>query len=117
MDTNQPYRYIVESVTKAGARFRPSDWIDRISSWDATFRNHRLVYSRRLHPAIINGQKVLAIEPTLKRDNPQMFDAVMNFIRRNNLKMHIQYSDGTLEDYPSENDSDQPSSPKQLQIS
>jgi len=100
MDSKQPYRYIVESVTKAGARFRPSDWIDRISSWDATFAHHRLVYSRRLHPANIDGKKVLAIEPSLEQDNPQMFESVMNFIRRNNLKMHIQYADGTLKDFP-----------------
>ncbi|MFP4639066.1 MAG: DUF3579 domain-containing protein [Guyparkeria sp.] len=101
---NQPKRYIVESVTKAGARFRPSDWIDRISSWDATFAQHRLVYSQRLHPVMMNGQKVLAIEPSLKKANRQMFDSVMQFIERNNLKMHVQYADGELEEYDPEND-------------
>ncbi|MGC9456147.1 MAG: DUF3579 domain-containing protein [Halothiobacillaceae bacterium] len=102
MDSHQSYRYIVESVTKAGARFRPSDWIDRISSWDATFAQHRLVYSRRLHPANIDGKKVLAIEPTLAEDNAQMFESVMSFVRRNNLKMYIQQSDGTLVEYDAE---------------
>jgi len=100
MDISEPHRYIVESVTKAGARFRPSDWIDRISSWDATFAQHRLVYSKRLHPAFLSGQKVLAIEPVLASENPTMFESVMQFIRRNNLKMHVQYADGHLEDYP-----------------
>ncbi|MDG4867385.1 DUF3579 domain-containing protein [Guyparkeria sp. 1SP6A2] len=107
---NQPKRYIVESVTKAGARFRPSDWIDRISSWDATFAQHRLVYSQRLHPVMLNGQKVLAIEPSLKTDNRQMFDAVMQFIERNNLKMHVQYDDGHLEEYSGDNAPTQPDS-------
>lgn len=100
MDISQPHRYIVESVTKAGARFRPSDWIDRISSWDATFAQHRLVYSKRLHPAFLDGQKVLAIEPVLATENPTMYESVMQFIRRNNLKMHVQYRDGSLEDFP-----------------
>ncbi|HSH84822.1 MAG TPA: DUF3579 domain-containing protein [Guyparkeria sp.] len=100
---NQPKRYIVESVTKAGARFRPSDWIDRIASWDATFAQHRLVYSQRLHPVMLDGQKVLAIEPELKTANRQMFDSVMQFIDRNNLKMHVQYADGSLEEYDGDN--------------
>lgn len=104
MDTTQPHRFIVESVTKAGARFRPSDWIDRISSWDATFAQHRLVYSQRLHPVLLNGQKVLAIEPKLSSENPAMYEAVMQFIRRNNLTMHIQYADGHMEDYDAESD-------------
>ncbi|MFP4155839.1 MAG: DUF3579 domain-containing protein [Halothiobacillaceae bacterium] len=106
MDSHQSYRYIVESVTKAGARFRPSDWIDRISSWDATFAQHRLVYSRRLHPANIDGKKVLAIEPSLERDNPQMFESVMSFVRRNNLKMFVQHADGTLAEFDAESGQD-----------
>ncbi len=108
---NQPKRYIVESVTKAGARFRPSDWIDRISSWDATFAQHRLVYSQRLHPVMLNGQKVLAIEPGLKTANRQMFDAVMQFIERNNLKVHVQYPDGHLEEYTGDNAPTSPEAP------
>lgn len=93
------YRYLVESVTKSGARFRPSDWIDRLASWDATFDQHRLVYSDRLHPATLDGQKVLAIEPVLQVENPAMFDSILQFVARNNLKIHIQYEDGRLEDY------------------
>lgn len=94
-----PFRYLIESVTKSGARFRPSDWIDRLSSWDATFELHRLVYSDRLHPATLNGQKVLAIEPELETQNPAMFDSVLQFVERNNLKIHIQHEDGRLEDF------------------
>jgi hypothetical protein len=93
------FRYLIESVTKSGARFRPSDWIDRLASWDATFDLHRLVFSDRLHPASLDGQKVLAIEPELQTQNPAMFDSVLQFVERNNLKIHIQYDDGRLEDY------------------
>lgn len=93
------FRYLIESVTKSGARFRPSDWIDRLASWDATFDLHRLVFSNRLHPASLDGQKVLAIEPELQTQNPAMFDSVLQFVERNNLKIHIQYDDGRLEDF------------------
>jgi hypothetical protein len=100
---NQPKRYIVESVTKAGARFRPSDWIDRISSWDATFAQHRLVYSQRLHPILLDGKKMLVIEPELETANRQMFDAVMQFIERNDLRVYVQFADGHLEEFTGDN--------------
>lgn len=93
------YRYLIESVTKSGARFRPSDWIDRLASWDATFDHHRLVFSDRLHPAVLDGQKVLAIEPSLKDSNRAMFDSVLQFAERNHLKVHVQHHDGRLEEY------------------
>ncbi|MDA3877660.1 MAG: DUF3579 domain-containing protein [Halothiobacillus sp.] len=100
MNNPTSYRYLIESVTKSGARFRPSDWIDRLASWDATFDQHRLVFSERLHPAMLDGQKVLVIEPNLHIENAQMFESVLHFVERNNLKMHIQYEDGRLEEYP-----------------
>ncbi len=93
------YRYLIESVTKSGARFRPSDWIDRLASWDATFDQHRLVFSDRLHPAVLDGQKVLVIEPVLRDENLAMFDSILQFAERNNLKVHVQHDDGRLEDY------------------
>ncbi|HUX83354.1 MAG TPA: DUF3579 domain-containing protein [Halothiobacillus sp.] len=108
MNNPTSYRYLIESVTKSGARFRPSDWIDRLASWDATFDQHRLVFSERLHPAMLDGQKVLVIEPSLQAENTQMFESVLHFVERNNLKMHIQYVDGRLEEYtgvPPETDS------------
>lgn len=103
MSNTGHFRYLIESVTKTGARFRPSDWIDRLASWDATFDQHRLVYSDRLHPATLDGQKVLAIEPELQEENQTMFDSIMHFVERNNLKIHIQYDDGRLEEYVTSN--------------
>lgn len=115
MNNPLSYRYLIESVTKSGARFRPSDWIDRLASWDATFDHHRLVFSERLHPAMLDGQKVLVIEPVLQGQNPAMFDSVLHFVERNNLKMHIQYEDGRLEEYaggePQANSSDPSGNP------
>ena len=96
MDQAQSFRYIIESVTQDGKRFRPSDWIDRLSSWDATFAQHRLVYSERLHPVNIKGEKCLAIEPELKEQAPAMFDQIIGFARANKLKVHRQTADGEM---------------------
>jgi len=96
MEQAQPFRFIIESVTQDGKRFRPSDWIDRLSSWDATFAQHRLVFSERLHPVNIKGEKCLAIEPTLKVEAPAMYEQILGFARANNLKAHRQTEDGVM---------------------
>lgn len=96
MDQAKPFRYIIESVTRDGKRFRPSDWIDRLSSWDATFVQQRLVYSDRLHPVNIKGEKCLAVEPELKEQAPEMYEQIIAFARANNLKVHRQTEDGEL---------------------
>lgn len=96
MDQAQPFRYIIESVTQDGKRFRPSDWIDRLSSWDASFDQHRLVYSDRLHPVNIKGEKCLAIEPELKEQAPAMYEQIIGFARANKLKAHRQTPDGEM---------------------
>lgn len=98
MDQAHPFRYIIESVTQDGKRFRPSDWIDRLSSWDATFVQHRLVFSERLHPVNIKGEKCLAIELELKDEAPEMFEQIIGFARANNLKAHRQTKDGEMTD-------------------
>ncbi len=100
MEQAPSFRYIIESVTTDGKRFRPSDWIDRLSSWDATFAQHRLVFSERLHPVNIKGEKCLAIEPLLKEQAPAMYEQILGFARANNLKAHRQTEDGVMTEVP-----------------
>lgn len=81
-------RYIIEGYTEDGRKFRPSDWIDRISSMMASYgRQHRLVYSELLHPELYDGQKCLIIDDRLEQENPGMYEYVMNFVRSNGLRM------------------------------
>lgn len=82
-------KYIIKGVTEDGRKFRPSDWIDRISSMCASFGEaHRLVYSEFLHPELFEGQKCLMIDTELEIKNPNMFNYVMNFVKSNGLVMH-----------------------------
>jgi hypothetical protein len=84
----QPQKYVIESVTLEGKRFRPSDWIDRISSLAATFGpSHRLVYSEDLHPETIKGERCLVLDVHLQQDNPWLFEHVMSFAEKNQLRM------------------------------
>ncbi|MBN2646884.1 MAG: DUF3579 domain-containing protein [Thiotrichales bacterium] len=81
-------KYVIQGVTEDGRKFRPSDWIDRISSMGATFGDsHRLVYSDLLHPELYEGEKCLILDTELEVKNPIMFQYVMNFAKSNGLKM------------------------------
>ncbi|BBP45707.1 hypothetical protein THMIRHAS_10800 [Thiosulfatimonas sediminis] len=81
-------KYIIQGMTEDGRKFRPSDWIDRISSMGASFGDsHRLVYSDLLHPELFEGQKCLMIDTELEIKNPNMFSYVMNFVKSNGLVM------------------------------
>lgn len=87
MDKEVHCKYIIEGYTEDGRKFRPSDWIDRISSMGASYEMQRLVYSDMLHPELFNGQKCLMIDTALEQANPGMFQYVMNFVKSNGLRM------------------------------
>ncbi|MDG6777779.1 DUF3579 domain-containing protein [Thiomicrorhabdus sp. zzn3] len=81
-------KYIIQGYTEDGRKFRPSDWIDRISSMMASYgSSHRLVFSELLHPELYEGEKCLIIDTELETVNPVMFQYVMNFVKSNKLKM------------------------------
>jgi len=78
---------IIEGVRGNGSKFRPSDWPERISSTFAVFgKDQRLRYLPGVSPRMFNGQKVLAIEPSLQWQNPTIFQAIMKFARENDLR-------------------------------
>lgn len=81
-------KFVIQGITEAGQKFRPSDWIDRIASLDAEYgAQHRLIYSDYLHPEVFEGERSLIIDSALKESNPGLFDYVMGFRRMNELRM------------------------------
>jgi hypothetical protein len=79
---------IIEGVRENGSKFRPSDWPERISSTFAVFgKDHRLHYTPGVSPRIVNGQKVLAVKPSMQERNPDVFQTIMKFARDNNLRI------------------------------
>lgn len=77
---------IIEGVRENGSKFRPSDWLERISSAFASFgKDQRLRYSSEIRPSVINGQRVLVVESTLEWHSPKRFNAVLKFARDNQL--------------------------------
>jgi len=85
---NQPEEIIIQSLTREGKRFRPSDWVDRICSSYATFgEDRKLRYSPYLKPEMIDGIRCLAIDMQLKSTNPDGFAELMQFASENQLNV------------------------------
>lgn len=81
-------RLVIESVSEDGRRFRPSDWIERISTQAATFgANHKIHYSKSVQPRMVNGSKCLVVEQSLQDENPKVYDHIMSFVKANNLRV------------------------------
>lgn len=79
---------IIQSLTRDGKRFRPSDWVDRICSSYATFGDDRkLRYSPYLKPEMIDGVRCLAVDLQLKITNPEGFEELMQFADENQLNI------------------------------
>jgi len=80
-------KLVIESVRDDGVKFRPSDWIERLSANMAEFgRDNRLHYSKNVHPCVVDGEKCLMIQTSLEEDNPEAFQFIMNFARSNRLR-------------------------------
>lgn len=76
--------YII-GKTKAGARFQPSDWAERLSGSLSTLRGRRVVYSPLLMPVMKEGLKTLRVASELHDQYPEIFLEVVEFALKNQL--------------------------------
>lgn len=81
-------KIIIEGRTLQGKQFRPSDWAERMSGVMATFKNSRIYYSPLLQPSVTTeGLQCILLDPQLKDQSPQVYDAVLDFAKHNNLNI------------------------------
>lgn len=79
---------IIEGVTEQGKTFRPSDWAERMSGKLASFKNSRIYYSPLLQPSVNReGYKCVLLDPKLKDSSPQVYEAILDFAKKNQLKI------------------------------
>ncbi|HEB59283.1 MAG TPA: DUF3579 domain-containing protein [Gammaproteobacteria bacterium] len=77
---------VIRGVREDGNKFRPSDWIERISATLASFgRDQRLNYARAAQPCVVKGERCLVVERGLKESNPAAYEFIMGFARDNQL--------------------------------
>lgn len=81
-------KLIIEGVdSDTGQKFRPGDWAERMSGSLSTFRNRRIIYSPLLRPAVNkSGNKCIIIDDELKETNPDLYQSMIDFAKKNNLK-------------------------------
>ena len=79
---------IIQGVTNDGRKFRPSDWAERISGMLSTFgKDQRIHYSPQLKPVNVGGIKCIAMDSALEQQNSEAYRQIMEFARRNDLKV------------------------------
>ncbi len=89
MELKAGCKLVIRSVNEDGRKFRPSDWIERISTTMATFgKDNRLHYSNDVRPSMVEGEKCLVVENSLKETNSTAFEYIMAFVNANRLQMN-----------------------------
>ncbi len=87
--------HVIQGIKEDGAKLRPSDWIERLSSTLASFgSDQRLKYHEFVQPCVMNGEKCLIVARGLSRKNPEMYDFVMNFAKGNKLQIMTDRREG-----------------------
>ena len=80
--------HVIQGIKEDGAKLRPSDWIERLSSTLASFGlDQRLKYNKCVQPCIMNGEKCLVVARGLSTVNPEMYEFVMGFAKGNKLQI------------------------------
>ena len=87
-NVNDSQVHVIQGIKEDGAKLRPSDWIERLSSTLATFgKDQRLKYHEYVQPCVINGEKCLVVARGLSQKNPEMYNFVMGFATGNKLQI------------------------------
>lgn len=80
--------WIIEGIMEDGRKFRPSDWIERLSTVLGTFGpDRRIRYADGVQPCFIEGQKCLRVNGSLAEENPDAYEYVCSFARSNGLRV------------------------------
>jgi hypothetical protein len=79
---------IIQGISLDNKRFRPSDWVERISASMAVFgSDNKLRYSNYVQPCVIDGLKCMIVAKDLSTMNPHAYDFIIGFANSNNLRI------------------------------
>ena len=84
---NPPTKKIIHGVTDTGENFRPSDWAERMSGSLSTFENNRIQYSALLYPSMVEGIRCVVVDSALNDTNPELYKYILDFAKKNHLKV------------------------------
>ena len=79
---------VIQGITVAGAKFRPSDWCERLCGMMSVFGEDRqLSYSPYLKPVMAAGMTCVVVDRKLEGLDPAAFKFLMSFASDNELVM------------------------------
>ena len=82
--SNAPF--IIRGITTKGARFRPSDWADRLAGAFAKVDpNNRTSYSPYVQPRTLDGINCIIVDKKLKETDPNAYRFLQTFASSNEL--------------------------------
>ena len=87
---NATETFVIRSVRNDGSKFRPGDWIERISATLASFStapSKSMKPPTGAKPCVIDGEKCLVVESQLAKSNPAAYEFIMNFAYSNDLRI------------------------------
>ena len=88
MTDSENNKIMIQGVNAQGETFRPSDWAERMSGTMASFKNSRIHYSPLLPPSVNHeGYKCILLDQKLKESSPQVYQAILDFAKTNDLKI------------------------------
>ncbi|MFO7542349.1 MAG: DUF3579 domain-containing protein [Thiobacillus sp.] len=83
-DANAPL--IIRGMTAKGARFRPSDWADRLAgAFSAVDPNNRTNYSPYVQPTTLDGISCVVVDKQLRAADPSAYHFLQVFAESNEL--------------------------------
>jgi hypothetical protein len=78
--------FIIRGITTQGARFRPSDWADRLAGAFAVIDpNNRTNYSPYVQPTTLDGIRCVVVDKKLKTSDPNAYRFLQAFAESNEL--------------------------------
>lgn len=78
--------FIIRGITTKGARFRPSDWAERLAGAFAIVDpNHRTNYSPFVQPTTLDGVTCVVVDKRLKTSDPIAYRFLQTFAQSNEL--------------------------------
>ena len=87
-DAEQLHELVIQGITQAGERFRPSDWAERLCGMMSVFGEDRhLSYSPYLKPVMIDGVSCVVVNGCLQSIDAAAFAFLVGFARDNELCM------------------------------
>lgn len=89
--TQQVEQFIIHGLTRAGQRFRPSDWAERLAGVMSQFRpagsfGDPLSYSPYVVPVNMDGVRCVVVDKRLRDLEPLAWKFVCGFASDNNLQ-------------------------------